>query len=109
MLSGKSRHAVQLVRAIPPPRIYVATAEALDHEVRARVAEHQARCAEWRTIEAPLALSAMLAEVPNDAAVLVDCLTLSLSNLMFADMLIGPVVLADCGVFLVARNPMQVK
>ncbi len=82
--SGKSRHAEALVTALPGPWVYVATAEAGDAEMAARIAAHRAgRAPGWRTVEAPLALAAALDEV-LEAPVLVDCLTLWLSNLMAA-------------------------
>jgi adenosylcobinamide kinase / adenosylcobinamide-phosphate guanylyltransferase len=80
--SGKSRYAESLVAALPPPLIYVATAEAGDDEMGARIAAHRARRgADWRTIEAPRDLRGALAECGN-APALLDCLTLWLSNLM---------------------------
>jgi adenosyl cobinamide kinase/adenosyl cobinamide phosphate guanylyltransferase len=82
--SGKSRYAEQLVASSPPPWVYVATATASDDEMTARIAEHRSRRgAQWQTVEAPLDLPAALAGAPASAA-LVDCLTLWLSNLMFA-------------------------
>ncbi len=80
--SGKSRHAEGLVTAQPPPWIYVATAAAHDDEMRERIALHQARRDDgWRTVEAPLALGDALDRAAA-APVLVDCLTLWLTNLM---------------------------
>jgi adenosylcobinamide kinase/adenosylcobinamide-phosphate guanylyltransferase len=84
--SGKSRHAECLITACPPPWVYVATAEPLDAEMRARIAEHRARRgADWRIIEAPRDLAGALEKHSAGGAVLVDCLTLWLSNLMLAD------------------------
>lgn len=83
--SGKSRYAEWLIGAYPPPWIYVATAEAKDEEMAKRIAAHKARRgAEWQTVEAPQALIEALGGAPGGAAVLVDCLTLWLSNLMEA-------------------------
>lgn len=80
--SGKSRHAEALAAREAPPWIYVATAEALDAEMQARVAAHRARRARgWVTVEAPLAVAQAL-DAAGTAPVLVDCLTLWLSNLM---------------------------
>lgn len=84
--SGKSRHAEVLVTACPPPWTYVATAQAFDDEMAARIAHHKARRAEgWRTIESPLDLAPTIAanEAPG-APLLIDCLTLWLSNVMLA-------------------------
>ncbi|MBV8834893.1 MAG: bifunctional adenosylcobinamide kinase/adenosylcobinamide-phosphate guanylyltransferase [Alphaproteobacteria bacterium] len=84
--SGKSRYAERnLIAHTPPPWTYLATAEALDDEMTRRIAEHRARRGgNWHTIEAPRDLAGALAGVPRDAAVLVDCLTLWLSNLLLA-------------------------
>jgi adenosylcobinamide kinase/adenosylcobinamide-phosphate guanylyltransferase len=89
--SGKSRYAERLIEAAPPPWQYVATAEPLDDEMRARIAEHRTRRPpQWRTIEAPRALAEALTAAPPGAAVLVDCLTLWLSNLMLAGIAMAP-------------------
>jgi len=82
--SGKSRFAEQRLGELAPggPWRYVATAEALDDEMRARIAHHRARRGErWRTVEAPRALADAV-RAPAEAGVLVDCVTLWLSNLM---------------------------
>jgi len=80
--SGKSRQGEAMLTAGPPPWIYIATAEAFDDEMRARITAHQAsRRAGWRTVEAPLALAdAVAREAASGHPVLVDCLTLWLSN-----------------------------
>jgi len=84
--SGKSAFAETLAREASD-RVYLATATADDDEMRERIAHHRARRgADWRTIEEPLALVAALArEAQSGRAVLVDCLTLWLSNLMHAE------------------------
>ena len=85
--SGKSRHAEALVSALPPPWFYIATGEPRDNEMAARIAEHRARRGvQWQTLEAPRDLAAALAAVPAGAAVVIDCLTLWLSNVMLAEM-----------------------
>ena len=83
--SGKSRFAERRIAELAPagPWRYVATAEASDDEMRARIAHHRARRGEtWRTIEASRALADAV-RAPAEAAVLVDCITIWLSNLMF--------------------------
>src|SRR5438093_13282693 len=85
--SGKSRFAEQLVLASGLERIYVATAQPSDEEMKLRIIEHRRRRAEqgWRTIEEPFELAATLdRETGAGKAVLVDCLTLWLSNVMLA-------------------------
>jgi adenosylcobinamide kinase / adenosylcobinamide-phosphate guanylyltransferase len=83
--SGKSRYAESLITASAPPWIYVATAAAGDAEMAARIAMHQARRgAGWHTVEAPHDLAASLTRIGNDAPILVDCLTLWLSNRVLA-------------------------
>ncbi len=84
--SGKSRHAESLAEARPGDCVYLATAEPLDAEMAARIRAHQARRgARWRTVEEPLGLSGALREAAGrDRVVLVDCLTLWLSNLLGA-------------------------
>ena len=84
--SGKSSYAERITVAHPRGCVYVATAEIGDAEMAERVRKHQARReAHWRTVEAPLDLGATIeAETEQGAAVLVDCLTLWLSNLMAA-------------------------
>ena len=85
--SGKSRHAEALVEDEPGSCLYIATAEAGDAEMSERIRQHRARRGpRWHTVEAPLALAATLADIDGDnGAVLVDCLTLWLSNLMMAE------------------------
>jgi adenosylcobinamide kinase/adenosylcobinamide-phosphate guanylyltransferase len=83
--SGKSRYAESLITALPSPWFYVATAEAGDAEMSERIAVHRARRADgWRTIEAAHDLAGALTAAPVGAPVLVDCLTLWLSNRMLA-------------------------
>lgn len=84
--SGKSDYAEKLVTARPGPWTYVATAQSFDDEMAERIAQHQARRqAGWVTVNAPLDLASALRRVPNGQPVLVDCLTLWLTNLMLAE------------------------
>ena len=84
--SGKSGFAEKLVRDSGLAKIYLATAEAGDGEMRERIAHHrERRGADWHTLEAPLQLAETFSrEAGKDRIVLIDCLTLWLSNLMHA-------------------------
>jgi len=89
--SGKSTHAEKLAAgtlfgAAPRPAIYIATAEAGDVEMATRIMAHRARRGgAWTTIEEPLKLGeALLAAQGHGQPILIDCLTLWLSNLMHA-------------------------
>jgi len=83
--SGKSKRAEMRTRAFPGQPVYVATAEALDGEMEARIAKHRARRGtDWIEREVPLDIAAALVETDGGGARLVDCLTLWLSNLMHA-------------------------
>jgi adenosylcobinamide kinase/adenosylcobinamide-phosphate guanylyltransferase len=87
--SGKSSHALTLAGMRPGPRTYLATAQAFDDEMQQRIAAHRrARPADWGLVEEPLqvpqALAAALAAAPT---VLLDCVTIWLSNLLLADAL----------------------
>ncbi|WP_353857331.1 bifunctional adenosylcobinamide kinase/adenosylcobinamide-phosphate guanylyltransferase [Azospirillum formosense] len=85
--SGKSRYAEGLAAASPGPRVYIATAQIWDAEMADRVARHKEdRGPGWTTVEEPLDLPGALRRNAGPGTnVLVDCLTLWLSNLMMAD------------------------
>jgi adenosylcobinamide kinase/adenosylcobinamide-phosphate guanylyltransferase len=85
--SGKSRYALALAEASAPERLYLATAAAGDAEMAARIARHRAeRGTGWRTLEEPLELAAALrAEAREGRVVIVDCVTLWLSNVLLAN------------------------
>lgn len=86
--SGKSSLAERLVRASGLPRTYIATAEAWDDEMADRIARHRDdRGADWRTVEAPRDLAGALAGAGG--AVLIDCATLWLTNVMLAGADVG--------------------
>jgi adenosylcobinamide kinase/adenosylcobinamide-phosphate guanylyltransferase len=86
--SGKSGYAEGLARESGLSRVYVATAQAFDDEMRLRIARHREDRANdgWVTIEEPTDLSAVIAgRAGPGTVILVDCLTLWLSNLMLGE------------------------
>jgi adenosylcobinamide kinase/adenosylcobinamide-phosphate guanylyltransferase len=84
--SGKSSFALARARALGPRRGFIATAQAFDAEMATRIADHvQTRGADFQTIEEPLALAERLAGLRDLDVVVVDCLTLWLSNLLLRD------------------------
>jgi adenosylcobinamide kinase/adenosylcobinamide-phosphate guanylyltransferase len=95
--SGKSALAVQLAQASQHAVTFIATAEARDAEMAERIARHRAaRPSDWRVVETPITLAAALrAECATDRIVIVDCLTLWLSNLLLAE---APIA-AECTAF----------
>ena len=84
--SGKSRYAESRIAGISARRVYLATAEARDEEMAQRIAEHRRRRGDaWQTVEEPLELASALASAGGaHTAILVDCLTLWLANLIEA-------------------------
>lgn len=83
--SGKSRIALDLAAATKSPTTFIATAEALDADLASRIAGHRGeRPAGWTTIEEPIELEAALASTGGRVTVLIDCLTLWVSNLLGA-------------------------
>ncbi len=90
--SGKSRQAEQIVTGFPAPFRYLATGQVLDNEMRERVAVHRQRRDErWQTVEVPVRLADALDEA-GDRPVLVDCLTLWLTNLLLGEHDVGQAV-----------------
>ena len=89
--AGKSTYAEKLVAGYGPRVLYIATAEARDDEMRARVVAHRAqRPAEWPTLEAPTGVgAALLAAPPQVDAILLDCLTMLVSNVIFSHPLLA--------------------
>jgi adenosylcobinamide kinase/adenosylcobinamide-phosphate guanylyltransferase len=84
--SGKSSHAEQLVARYPAPWTYIATAQAYDEEMRERIALHRAQRGDgWQTRDAPLDLVGAIDAVPDGRPMLIDCLTLWLTNHMLAE------------------------
>lgn len=81
--SGKSRLASELAARGPARVNVIATAEARDEEMTERIMRHRAeRPADWTTVEAPAHLFEALAAIPEEETVVVDCLTLWVSNLI---------------------------
>ena len=82
--SGKSAYSEAVIESLTSPYTYVATAQILDVEMRERVETHKARRGQgWETIECPFELPGLLRELKGRGRpVLVDCITLWLSNLL---------------------------
>jgi len=108
--SGKSRFAEELVVKSGRRPVYIATATAGDDEMAARIDMHrQRRGSGWTTLEAPLDLPATLGDTATaDAVVLVDCLTLWLSNLMAAERDVGGETDALVAALTAAAGPVVV-
>jgi adenosyl cobinamide kinase/adenosyl cobinamide phosphate guanylyltransferase len=84
--SGKSSLAVEIGHRHHGPVVFVATAPPLDADMEQRIERHRAeRPSDWTTIEEPIdLLDALAAVADDDAMVIIDCLTLWISNLMYA-------------------------
>jgi adenosylcobinamide kinase / adenosylcobinamide-phosphate guanylyltransferase len=83
--SGKSAFALTRARDLGRRRVFLATAQAWDEEMRERIRRHRdERARSFRTVEEPLAVPQALAELSQTDVVLIDCLTLWLSNLLLA-------------------------
>ena len=82
--SGKSRFALEYVERRRPNGVFIATAEARDEEMRERIERHRAERAEfWTTVEEPLELASTIgAQSATNPSVVIDCLTLWLSNVL---------------------------
>jgi adenosylcobinamide kinase/adenosylcobinamide-phosphate guanylyltransferase len=84
--SGKSAFALARAEVLGARRVFVATGEALDGEMEARITRHRAeRGRRFATVEAPVELAAALGDIDDADVVVVDCLTLWLSNLLVRD------------------------
>jgi len=84
--SGKSVLAERLVRETGKPKTYIATLQPFDDEMQAKVTRHQQdRGDDWRTVEAPLDPVSVIREADPDGIVLLDCVTLWLTNVMLAE------------------------
>lgn len=84
--SGKSAYALRWAEQRGPRKAFIATAQAFDDEMRTRIENHRVeRANSYLTVEAPIELSAALMELRDVDVVVVDCLTLFISNLLLAD------------------------
>ncbi|MHB0911855.1 MAG: bifunctional adenosylcobinamide kinase/adenosylcobinamide-phosphate guanylyltransferase [Armatimonadota bacterium] len=82
--SGKSTYAQSLAESLPGRRAFVATCPVIDDEMDERIAKHKALRQGWETIEEPVHLAEALS-TPGYGVFLVDCLTLWVNNLLYAD------------------------
>jgi adenosylcobinamide kinase / adenosylcobinamide-phosphate guanylyltransferase len=80
--SGKSALAVELGRRHDGPVVFVATCPVIDDDVASRIARHRVTRPAWPTVEEPVELAGVVEQADRDALVIVDCLTLWVSNLM---------------------------
>lgn len=88
--SGKSGFAESLCFQSGKPRVYIATAQAFDAEMRQKISDHRdMRGSDWLTVEAPLDVAAALSARSKSEIVLFDCATLWLSNVLLADQDLG--------------------
>ena len=84
--SGKSAYAERVARLPKKPKTYIATLQPFDSEMREKVHKHQQdRGDDWTTIDAPIDLVSALGSVPESHIVLLDCVTLWLTNVMLAE------------------------
>ena len=84
--SGKTSYAEQMALNMGDKPVYLATGQAWDDEMSAKIDAHTIqRGPDWITVEAPIALDHALKAVPRDNVVLIDCLTMWLTNLMLAE------------------------
>ena len=104
--SGKSRYALHLARHHGDRMVFLATAEAGDHEMAARIAKHRAeRPSEFLTVEEPLEIAKVIREQHADVIV-IDCATVWLSNVM---LLFGRDVDADTESLLAALQASEAR
>ncbi len=85
--SGKSGFALRNASARAGKKAYIATAQAFDREMEEKIARHKReRSGEWETFEEPIHVPALIREItPTHDVILLDCLTLWISNLLLAD------------------------
>lgn len=85
--SGKSGYCQKLAESIPGPRTFIATCPIIDEEMRDRVARHKKdrQGQGWQTLEETIELAEAIAGRPESETVIIDCLTLWISNLLHAE------------------------
>lgn len=84
--SGKSTIAEQIVNASGKAKVYLATAQAFDIEMKEKIEKHQeSRGDGWTTVEEPFEISQVVASQNGDVVLLIDCLTLWLTNILLAE------------------------
>ncbi len=108
--SGKSAYAEKLARETGLFCVYIATAQAFDDEMRERITRHQADRASdgWHTVEEPIGLAAVIARnAKPDTVLLVDCLTLWLSNIMLSGRDVGAMQEALIRILEAAKGPVM--
>ncbi|GHD08561.1 bifunctional adenosylcobinamide kinase/adenosylcobinamide-phosphate guanylyltransferase [Tianweitania populi] len=107
--SGKSLHAERLITTLPAPWTYIATAQPFDDEMRERIAHHRDRREQgWRTLDAPFDLAETLRALPADTPMLLDCLTLWLTNIMLAERDVDAAAGELCSVLSAPTGPWYV-
>ena len=85
--SGKSQHATKLAKEIGDNVAFIATCVPFDTEMKKRVEQHRClRPKDWKTIEAPIDVASALKNLDRFDAVIIDCITLFLTNLMMKEM-----------------------
>ena len=84
--SGKSNHALSLGNSLQGKKVFLATAQARDHEMEHRIEKHKKdRGDDWQTVEEPISLlNTLMAEGMSADVIIIDCLTLWISNLLEA-------------------------
>jgi adenosylcobinamide kinase / adenosylcobinamide-phosphate guanylyltransferase len=105
--SGKSGFAQAQAEAQGGRLVMIVTAQAFDDEMRARIEQHRRERGDvWRTVEAPLDLPQALEALSGDDVVVVDCLTLWLSNLMLSERACEPETTALLAALARMKNPV---
>lgn len=112
--SGKSRYAQAAAESLSGELVFIATAQAFDDEMTAKIARHRAeRGPRWRTVEAPIELADVIeAEGKGGVVMLIDCLTLWASNLLLSEedaqprvvKLVAAIVSSDARIILVSNE-----